>query len=245
MRRRLGRLMSKMSRAVDFIADFFFPNRCPFCDRFIPYNRLCCDECAVKTERAEFCIRCGHHECQCGTQEILYDGCATVIPYVTVGREAVLSLKYHYGFNTAKLLVPELVKKLENAGFLDEADIITAVPMTASRRYETGYNHAEYIAKTLSKRCGLPTSFNLIKKNKNAPLQHELTVAERMAEAKKSYANNPKISLNQMTVILCDDIITTGSTLNACAGVLKSMGAKKVYCAVLAGSYRNKNRNKE
>ena len=224
-----------MSKLTDFIADIVFPNRCPFCGDFIPYDRLCCDNCAVSIERAEFCPKCGQHVCKCASQSFSYDGCVTVIPYVGLGREGILQLKYHNGFNAAKLLVPEVIKRLDCLGY---ADIITAVPMTRSRRAETGYNQAEIIASLLSESTGIPCDFKLISKRRTAPLQHELSREEREKAASETYyPGRRRRDISGMTVILCDDIITTGSTLSACAAVLKQIGAKAVYCAALAGSY--------
>ena len=235
-----------MSRITDFISDIIFPNRCPFCDRFIPWDRLCCEECMVNMEHAEFCPKCGQNICECGKVDFSYDGCIVVIPYVNIGREGVLTFKYHNGFNTAKLLVPEIVRRLSENGYLGQADIITAVPMTRSRRSETGYNQAEYLAKLIGRSTELPCDFKLIGKRRSAPLQHELTREEREREARRNYfPKKHHCDITGKTVILCDDIITTGSTLSACAAVLKNMGAKAVYCAVLAGSYQNNDNDKE
>lgn len=233
-----------MSDLKDFAADLIFPNRCPFCDCIIPWDRLCCNECAVNIERAEFCQKCGQNICECADGGFNYDGCVTVIPYVGIGREGILAFKYHNGFNAAKLLANEIVKKLSENGYLKEANVITAVPMTRSRRSETGYNQAEYIAKLLGKSTGLPCDFKLIDKRRAAPLQHELSRDERGLEALKTYFPRKRHrDVSGKTVILCDDIITTGSTLSACAAVLKKMGAKAVYCAVLAGSYAKKSQD--
>lgn len=228
-----------MSKALNFLSDIIFPNRCPFCDCFIPYDRLCCDECAVKLESADFCSKCGQHLCRCESESFGYDGCATLIPYSGTCRDGILSLKYNRGFNSAKLLVPEVKKRLSEFGYLDSADIITAVPMTSSRRAMTGYNQAEYIAKLLSGETGLEYDFNLISKRRTAPLQHELSADERKVAAKNTYFPRRRHrDISGKTIILCDDIITTGSTLSACADVLKQMGAKAVYCCALAGSYK-------
>ena len=232
-----------MSKIADFIADFVFPNRCPFCDGFIQWDMLCCDKCTVELEHADFCPKCGQNICECGEHDFAYDGCVTVIPYVDIGRKGILELKYRNGFNTAKLLVPEIIKRLN---CLDSADIITAVPMTRKRRRETGYNQAEYIAKLLSKSTGIKCDFSLIGKRRSAPLQHELTREEREREAQLTYfPKKQHCDITGKTVILCDDIITTGSTLSACAAVLKKMGAKAVYCAALAGSYTKKTDDKK
>lgn len=233
-----------MGRALDNIADFFYPNCCPCCGTVIPYDRLICDECAAKLATCSFCPKCGRHKCICENSELSYDGCVTVIPYTSVGRDGILELKYRDGFNFAKLLCDPLFKRLSDYGYLD-ADIITAVPMTIIRRSETGYNQAEYIAKRLSKLSGIPCDFKLIRKRLRSKTQHKLDAEERQTEARSAYYPNPKRNLDGKTVILCDDIITTGSTLSACSEALRSMGCKKIYCAVLAGTVQTEDNNKE
>lgn len=224
-----------MSKTADFLIDLIYPNRCPFCDSFIPYDRLCCESCEKELEPGSFCPKCGQAVCECKSRRFNYDGCVAVYKYAGVAREGVLSLKYRVGFNTAKYAAPEIVNRLNSLGFLS-ADVITAVPMTKKRRKMTVYcyNQSEVIAKCVSKLCKIPCDFKLLSKKASAPTQHELTAAEREAAVRGTYLKGrSRLDLTGKTVILCDDILTTGSTLSECASVLKSLGAKKVYCAVI------------
>lgn len=233
-----------MSRIADFVCDLVFPNRCPFCDRFIPWNFLCCPECREKLETADFCPTCGMAACVCGAAEFSYDSCAVARPYTGLVREGILRLKYNRGFNAAKLICAELSEKLKSLDIPQSADLITAVPMTKSRRRSTGYNQAEYIAKLLSKSLGLPLDFKLIGKNKTASAQHKLSAEERREAARSAYfAPKSHADISGKTVILCDDIITTGSTLSECAAVLKAEGASRVCCAVLSGTLLSPDKN--
>lgn len=226
-----------MNSVLDWLVDIFFPNRCGFCSKIIPWNSLVCPECEENLETADFCPKCGKSNCECVKHYFNYDGCAVARPYAGTVRKGILALKYNNGFNTAKYLMPELMERVKRYGFLDESDIVTAVPMTSSRRRETGYNQAEYIAKLLAKRVGLSCDFKLISKAASAPTQHKLSAEERREAAKSVYIKGrSKADIKGKTVILCDDIITTGSTLSECAKVLKNMGAKTVYCAVLSGT---------
>ena len=229
--------MKTMRKVIDWIADLVFPNRCAFCGEFIAWNKLACDKCVGELEEVDFCPKCGKHHCECEKRSFSYDGCTIAYPYSGIVRKGVLALKYHNGFNTAKYLAPILSERLKTFGFLNEADLITAVPMTNQRRRVTGYNQSEYIAKCISKQIGLSCSFNLLGKRHTAPIQHELSAEERVKAAKGAYFTlDDHADINGKIIILCDDIITTGSTLSECAKVLKSAGAKKVYCAVAAGA---------
>lgn len=225
-----------MSGLIDWAADLIYPNRCPSCDRFIPWDRLFCEECESAFEERSFCPKCGMNICVCESRELYYDGCAVAAPYVGEIRRGVLALKYHRGFNAAKYFAPRLCGLIDEYGFSCGADIITAVPMNRARRAQTGYNQAEYIARLISKRIFVPCDFKLLKKKPSSAIQHELSAEERMKAAAEAYLPYKNKSLAGKTVILCDDIITTGSTLSECAKILKSLGAKKVYCAVISGT---------
>lgn len=224
-----------MSKTFDWLVDLVYPNRCPFCERFIPWDQKVCEDCEKELEAADFCPKCGQINCKCQKSTVFYDGCAVVYQYSGAARSGVLSLKYKNGFGAARFIVPKLHDRLCELGFANGADIVTAVPMTKKRFRETGYNHAEYIARLLGRRMGLPCDFRLIGKTASAQTQHRLTAEERRIAAASSYFAKGR-RIDGKTVILCDDIITTGSTLSECAGVLKKIGAKNVYCAALTGT---------
>ena len=212
-----------MSRIVDNILDFFFPNRCALCDCFIPWDALICEKCRGKITETQFCPKCGKSPCTCHDGHS-YDGCAVFWPYEGEIRNGILLFKYHRGFNIAKLAAPKLSDMLLKAGALDDA-IITAVPMSRRRRLETGYNQAEYIARLISRITGA---------------ERDLTAQERRKNAEEVYtAKKRRRDIAGNNIVLCDDIITTGSTLDVCASLLKNMGAAKVYCAVLASTPLN------
>lgn len=226
-----------MSKVFDWLIDLIFPNRCPFCSEIIPWDKKLCSKCESSVKKIYFCPKCGQHECVCKGSTLCYDSCAVVYPYSGKVRIGVLRLKYRQGFETARFIVPQLAELLREC----EGDIVTAVPMTKKRRRETGYNQAEYIAKLLAKELKLPCDLKLIGKSGDAKTQHSLTAKERRIAAESSYYAKSNRRIEGKTVILCDDIITTGSTLSECARVLKEMGAEKVRCAVLSGTCLDKN----
>lgn len=106
-----------------------------------------------------------------------------------------------------------------------EGDLITAVPMTVEQIKKRGYNQSELIAREYSAITGVPYAGVLIKEKSNRP-QHSLTAAQRKANVKGAFA--VKGDIMGQKIILVDDIITTGSTLCECAGVLYKSGAAEV-----------------
>lgn len=217
-------------KITDFILDLIFPNRCGFCDDFIAWDKLACDECINQIEFTNDYIRKD------------FDGnftvCISCVSYEGTAKEGLLNLKYHKGFNTAKYLLPSLVKRLENVGITPNIDLVTCIPMNSKRLDETGYNHAEVIAKILAKSLGVSHNFKILGKNKSTNRQHDLTRAERLEAVKGSYYLKTKFpDIKGKTILICDDIITTGATLSECSRLLLQAGAKEVYCATLGTTF--------
>ena len=214
-------------KIFDFLLDIVFPNRCGFCGDFISWDKLSCENCINKLEPTDNYLR----EDDFGNFTL----CASTVEYTGTAKDGILNFKYHKGTNTAKYFLPSLVKNIGNNGILDEIDLITAVPMNRKRVEETGYNHAEVIAKLLAKSLGVGCNFKILGKNKSTHHQHDLTRRERLNAVKGSYYLKTKSSdIKGKTILLCDDIITTGATLSECSRILLNAGAKKIYCATLA-----------
>ena len=91
-----------------------------------------------------------------------------------------------------------------------------------------GYNQAEIIAERISSVCSLPIITDSLYKNKSAA-QHTLGLSDRI-ENTSAYGRGSR-RLDNMKIILCDDVITTGSTLNRCAELLKELGASVIFAA--------------
>lgn len=229
-------LSSLINRAINFV----YPNRCGFCGRIIDFKKLICLGCAEKCESEALIIDCmsdSVHGSLTGNVKYSFDSCISSGKYDGIIREGVLNLKYSRVINAAEYLSFYLADYLDGAGITDEIDLITFVPMTAKRKRANGYNHAEIIARFMSRELNKPIALDLLLKRNSGKYQHEQSLEERISLAKASYFKNPKArEINGKTILLCDDIVTTGSTLSECSRILKDMGAKRVYCAALAAT---------
>ncbi len=215
-----------------FLIDLVYPNRCGFCQRVIPWNKLICPECEEKLEYSPNPIRQG--------EKGSFAFCISPCKYSGVARRGVLNLKYHYGKNTAEYLIPCL-SELIKTHIPEDIDLITFVPMTYWRKSEYGYNQAEVIADMLSKELDIPCDGKLLAKIKKMDTQHSLTSEERKRNAKSAYKpGTSKRDICGKTVLLADDIITTGATLSSCSRLLLERGAERVYCATLTHTEINR-----
>ncbi len=219
-----------------FSCDLLFPNRCPACDKFIHWDKLFCDECLKKLAdyEIETCIKCGKPICVCDEKNIEFDGCISALLYKDFSSQAIINFKKFYAFNLAQHYSDVLIKKLKNADLSDEIDLVIAVPMHKNKLLERGYNQSDELAKIIAKKLNKKYNKNILIKNFDNVDQHSLTYEQRKESVKGLYSVKNKEYILNKNILLCDDIYTTGSTLNECAKVLKENGCKKIFCVALA-----------
>lgn len=215
-----------MNRILQFIVDLFYPNRCPICKSFIEWDKLICTECRYSLEPfpEKICGRCGKAECYCS--KIVYDKAFVCFYYEGLAKNGIFSLKNghkEFGCYLGQLLG----YKIKNSEF--KADAVVPVPMSAESYRKRRYNQAEVIAREIAEINHIPILTDIIHKNKSA-VQHSLNADGRIKNTKAFYHNTSK-RLNDMKIILCDDVITTGSTINKCAELLKELGAAEICAA--------------
>ena len=213
----------KLSRIKAWLIDLFFPNRCPICRHIITYDELVCGKCLNKLEklRAEDKDIMG----KCGN---VCRAAVSVYYYEKEAKSGIISLKGE-NLNFGKHLGKELSRKIKANEIMKSADMVTYVPMNRQKKRERGYNQAEVIAAEISRNTGIPLVSDLLFKDKSEQ-QHTLSRKDRMINVTAFYCNTNK-DLSGKRIIICDDVITTGSTLGRCTGLLKGMNAAEVYIA--------------
>jgi competence protein ComFC len=119
------------------------------------------------------------------------------------------------------------------------ADIVVPVPLHRQRRRERGYNQAELVAKPLARKLGLPYRAVLLTRTKPRPDKHILSLEERWDSVRGAFATRPGSKVDNLRVLLVDDVMTTGATLDACAKALRGAGAKSVIGLTVARAARH------
>ena len=114
-------------------------------------------------------------------------------------------------------------------------DLILPIPLHWWRRWRRGYNQSEALAFALAERLRVPCLPHGLYRWRNTPMQHHQSSATaRRLNVKDAFRMAPRSNFKDRTVLLVDDVLTTGSTMNEAARVLKSAGAARVVVAVLA-----------
>lgn len=229
-------------KTVDFLLDLIFPNRCLFCDKVISWDKPYHEECFNKLEytKDDYCDKCGQKPCACKYKEgqrVLpyYDTCMSVVYYKTSARELLLNFKYGNTPNASEFIAKMIYDKLmEEYDFVNP--IIVPVPMLKADKRKRGYNQAELIAKHLAKLSGFELNSKSLVKVKKTNSQKRLSETERRKNLIKAFEVKDKSIFSEREIILVDDVITTGATLNECAKMIKRAGAEKVNAVVFAAT---------
>ncbi|MGN0158769.1 MAG: ComF family protein [Brotaphodocola sp.] len=111
-------------------------------------------------------------------------------------------------------------------------DVLIPIPVHPSRRRKRGFNQAEELAERLSKKLEIPIESSLLVRRRKTAPQRELNPRQRLENLRQAFAVNPSIVVPE-SVVLIDDIYTTGSTIEACTRVLKAAGVREVHFLVI------------
>ncbi len=209
-----------------------FPNRCSCCRKVIKWDLQMCNECRAKLPFVEELPWQGLFPEKIGDSPVAFDNAFVGFWYHYPIIGGVLRLKLGRGRKFAYFSADLLTDKLENEEI--SADLITAVPMRPIKKVIRGYNQAELIASRLSKNLDIPTNFKILMRKRTTFAQHSLNQENRYKYAENAYASmSGHADIRGMKIIICDDVFTTGATMNKCVRLLKELGAEEVYVAVI------------
>ena len=216
--------------------DWLFPPRCPFCRRFLPKGegpvcRDCLEHLPHCRERAE------KHK------PTFVDGVVCALVYEGAVRRAMHRYKFGGRLAYGKTFAGLLARRVEESGVASRDQAVCWVPCHRATRRERGYDQAGELARQTAARLGLPAA-PLLKKVRHTPPMYQLDAAQRRANVLGAFAAGPE-ELHGLSVLLVDDIFTTGATFSECARVLREQGASHVYGAALAQTPRRPERNKQ
>ena len=227
---------------LDFILNLLFPVTCVVCHAPVLERRWggACPSCWLSLVPLEppFCPKCGEPapaiEGFCGPcrkDEYAFDFARSALLFTQTLREIIHHLKYADRVSLAKPLGAFLKECHVHEGF--SGNLVIPVPLHRSRERTRGFNQAELIAAGLD----VPVASRILRRRKDTPSQTGLSRGERRRNLAGAFEVRGKVS---GTVIVVDDVYTTGSTMNEIARTLKRAGAGRVEVLTVARvpSYR-------
>ncbi|AGC69539.1 phosphoribosyltransferase [Thermoclostridium stercorarium subsp. stercorarium DSM 8532] len=229
----------RISKAEYFLR-LLFPARCICCDRILPFDipLEICDECKKDIRF----LRNFEHIFPAGSNiRKVY----SAFEYEGNVREAIHRLKFGETPHNASVLVdlsfPFLESFLKNETFKSvmKYDIIIPTPLHPRRKRQRGYNQSELIASRLSYHMNVPALKGVLVKKINTPPQSRLGRGERLINLVGVFSVKKPGLVKGRRILLVDDIMTTGSTLEHCAKALKNAGAAYIDAYVVAIRHRS------
>ena len=230
--------MKLLSKIVDFF-DLVYPQTCS-----------ACGEGLVKGEQA-VCSGClsdlpylNAHMQPYEPLEMKFQGRLTVdfslayLKFIKGGKVQNLlhRLKYEGRSEVGLFLGRCFGKSLKKAGYAERTDLIVPVPIHSSKLKKRGYNQAEMFAIGLSEGLEVPYEPHILRRLKKSKSQTEKGKAERLSDIEGAFSVVQQDKIVSKRVLLVDDVITTGATVEVCTSVLQEAGCKSVGLAAIAAA---------
>ncbi len=220
-----------------------FPLHCPVCDEIVRRNKgLICADCSDIPRRvaAPKCICCGKHldaedifRCRdCSGLQRNFDRGIALYEYSSV-HDSIYAFKNRGRTDYVEFYGEEMRKYLLEDILRMKADAIIPIPLHKSKLRERGYNQAALLAREISKGAGVPIREDILTRRLKTKAQKKMDHAARQNNMKKAF-HMAKNDVKLKTIILVDDVFTTGNTLDAAAEVLKRGGIDRVFFVALA-----------
>jgi ComF family protein len=243
----------RLRRAAGLALDSVLPPRCLRCGTTVDAVGALCPECWGRMAflGAPHCACCGYPFefemgpaalcAACSRAHPAYDRARAVLRYDDSSRDLVLAFKHADRTDGA----PAYGRWLARAGaeLLADIDLIAPVPLHWSRLFARRYNQAALLALALARETGLPAVPDLLVRRRRTRSQGRLSAAARERNVTGAFALHPRRSdrVAGRRVLLVDDVLTTGATVEACARLLRREGAAAVEVLTLARVVRPQN----
>ncbi|NBJ91204.1 ComF family protein [Parablautia muri] len=224
------------------ILDLIFPKRCVVCDEITEQmGESVCGKCRKKIIyiKEPVCMKCGkqlkreeQEYCRdCEKRRHSYIRGTALYDYGSMA-DSIFRFKYAGRMEYASFYGRDLYEKKTKWLSMVRPDAFLPVPVHPSRKRKRGYNQAELIARELSEHSGIPVNTTLMERvRKTQPLKNQ-THGERQNNLKRAFKiRRNDVKLN--TIVIIDDIYTTGSTVDSMAQVLREVGITEIYFMAL------------
>lgn len=229
-----------MCKMANLITNFFAPHMCLRCDVYLDSPGIC-SECWLCMEWVfgPTCSRCYRGlpynfgpdaVClKCETKSSYLDGIRSPLKYNKESQQLVLRFKNGGDFNVLKWVLPSIIRHIPKMHF----DYTVPVPLHFLRKIWRGYNQSAKLAKEIAQSIN-STYLPILRRTKWTKSQGVFDKEGRINNVKGIFAVLSNIVVTKKSILLVDDVCTTGSTLEECAKVLKAAGAFQVYAIVIA-----------
>lgn len=240
-----SKFKSKMTNLINKISKELYPNgyKCLLCREELSTNTLysLCDKCMLLLpfNNGKTCVKCSEpigsmasYCIHCKNEKPYYKKNVSIFLYKKPIDGMIRKLKYdnkkYLAETLSNFIASEVVKMAVNF------DVVVPVPIHVNRLIKRGYNQAELLCETLKSKLNLNVDSEVLIKCRDTRSQANLSRRERIENLKDSFDVVDKNKVKGKSILLVDDVFTTGSTINECSRILLDAGAREVYSVTLA-----------
>lgn len=215
-----------------------YPDRCIFCGKVVRPLSLCCDRCrqTIRVIKPPLCRYCGKSkkECDCKHHRHAYE--RVVAPFYSddgAVHRGLLRLKRCDDPHAIDYYADQMLAVFRREFGESAPHVVTFVPVTKETKADRGYNQGQLLAEAFAKRLSVPCLPLLTKLYDTRP-QKGLLAWQRSGNVLGVFDVTAREAVAGKTIVLVDDVLTTGATLDECCKMLKLYGAFRVFCVTVA-----------
>jgi ComF family protein len=239
------------------VASVLFPSGCRICEALLTRaDRLpICDGCleSFRELPEEICVRCGQpwaedgdvdgdesvcRECQ--ERGFAFDAARSFGVYDGALARAIVLMKYERIEPLGAWFAKRLLEAMRRIPPQLAADLVVPVPLHRTRQKERGFNQVDLFGKLVAGKLGLPYRPVLLKRERARPDKHLLHFEERWEAVRGAFVIRDDGRVDNLRILLLDDVMTSGATLDACSRALREAGAKSVAGLTIARAVRQR-----
>ncbi len=227
----MNMLTLKTPGLVEKIIRLIYPVKCMICGNILNEDSVLylCDKCHKLLPRYER----GFHK----VAKLPYiDGLFSAFHYENGIDTAIQAMKFGSQPKLTETLTYILLEELLRESHIPYFDLIVPVPMHFMKKRSRGFNQAELIAIKVSEYLQIPVDTEVLIKTRNTRPQSSLKREERINNLKDVFSVSSPGKILNKNILIIDDVITTGTTINNCGRILYENGADKIYAMVLANA---------
>ncbi len=225
---------------IEILKDFsslFFPNYCLACNNtLVKGEEIVCTSCMTEMPQTDYHL---YRENTLQTRLVLRIPVVYAVALFKFAKSSRVqhllhNLKYKNHPEIGVMLGKVYATRLLDSGFSHEFDLILPVPLHESRKRKRGYNQSAKFAEGLSKKMSIPFSDTLLTRARNTQTQTRKTKLNRWQNVSDVFLIKANGTIKDKHILLVDDVITTGATIEACGQTLLENGCRKLSIACLA-----------
>lgn len=220
--------------SLNRIKGIIYPPKCIFCRKLLSYDASIniCRACYSGLPFAQTILMPVSASQDDGVNYC--EGAVSVFQYTGVVKESLIRFKFFNEPSYCRTYARLIADRLDKLVDISQYHMVMSVPLHKHKEFSRGYNQACLISKELAKVLRLPEGSRLLKRHRCTETQSLLDRQKRSRNVKGAFIVTSPVKLAGKYIILVDDILTTGSTLEECSRILKAAGAQKITAVVVA-----------